>query len=127
MAKYKNKLQSAITLFRAISDENRVRALMALRDRELCVCQITELLNLAPSTVSKHMSVLKHAGLVTARKEGRWIYYRLADCTESPDESAPFALLCRMLSGDCCIRDDSIRLKDILNLDPEDLCRKQCR
>jgi DNA-binding transcriptional ArsR family regulator len=44
---------------------------------ELCVCQIIELLGLVPSTVSKHMSILKQAGLVENRKEARWMYYRL--------------------------------------------------
>jgi DNA-binding transcriptional ArsR family regulator len=48
-----------------------------LTSGELCVCQVTEVLQLAPSTVSKHMSILRQAGLVEARKEGRWIYYRL--------------------------------------------------
>ncbi len=71
----KIKFITAIT--KALSDSHRVRAFVALRNGELCVCQIIELLKLAPSTVSKHMSVLKQAGLVDSRKEGRWIYYRL--------------------------------------------------
>jgi len=61
---------------KALADENRVRALLALRKGELCVCQITELFGLAPSTVSKHLSILYQAGLVESRKDGRWIYYR---------------------------------------------------
>jgi DNA-binding transcriptional ArsR family regulator len=59
----------------ALSDPNRVRALLFLRDGELCVCQIIEMLGLAPSTVSKHMSLLLAAGLVKKRKAGRWNYY----------------------------------------------------
>jgi len=66
-----------INMTKALSDENRVRALMMLQEGELCVCQIIELLGLAPSTVSKHMSILRQAGLVQARKEGKWMYYRL--------------------------------------------------
>ncbi len=61
----------------ALSDRNRVRALAQLQGGELCVCQIIELLQLSPSTVSKHMSILRHAGLVEARKDGRWMYYHL--------------------------------------------------
>lgn len=64
---------------KAISDPNRVRALMALRGRELCVCRMIELLQLAPSTVSKHLTILKQAGLIESRKEGRWMHYRLPD------------------------------------------------
>ena len=63
---------------KALADENRVRMLLALQKQELCVCQIIELVKLAPSTVSKHMSILRSAHLVDARKDGRWMYYRLA-------------------------------------------------
>ena len=68
---------------KALSDPNRVRALMALRGQELCVCRIIELLQLAPSTVSKHLSVLKQAGLIKGRKESRWMHYRLPDDKDS--------------------------------------------
>jgi DNA-binding transcriptional ArsR family regulator len=69
-----------------LSDESRVRTLLALRKGELCVCQIKELFGLAPSTVSKHLSILFQAGLAESRKEGRWIYYSL------PGKSAPVAV-----------------------------------
>lgn len=64
---------------KALADTNRVRVLLALRGRELCVCRIIELLQLAPSTVSKHLAILKHAELIEGRKEGRWMHYRLPD------------------------------------------------
>lgn len=67
-----------ITVCRALSDENRVRILMALRGRKLCVCQITAFLDLAPSTTSKHLSILRQARLIEGSKDGRWVYYRLA-------------------------------------------------
>ena len=50
-----------------------------LRSGELCVCQITEVLKLASSTVSAHLKELKQAGLVSERKNGRWVYFDLAD------------------------------------------------
>ena len=50
---------------------------LALRQKEFCLCQIIELVGLAPSTVSKHMSILKQSRLVNSRKDGRWMYYRL--------------------------------------------------
>ncbi|NLW33048.1 MAG: winged helix-turn-helix transcriptional regulator [Fibrobacter sp.] len=74
-----SKIEHYVTVTKALSDSNRVRALCALRKGELCLCQIIELLGLAPSTISKHMSILKQAGLVNSRKDGRWVYYRLAD------------------------------------------------
>ena len=58
----------------ALADENRVRILMALDQRELCVCQIIDLLQLSPSTVSKHLSILRNARLINSRKAGRWIF-----------------------------------------------------
>jgi len=69
---------------KALSDENRVRALAALSAGELCLCHLIEHLHLAPSTVSKHMSILKESGLVESRKQGRWQYYRLADGEARP-------------------------------------------
>lgn len=70
-------MEPFLTLTKALSDEPRVRALVALRGGELCLCQLVELLGLAPSTVSRHMALLRQAGLVEQRKEGRWHYYRL--------------------------------------------------
>ena len=67
-----------MAIAKALADENRVRLLLALQKQELCVCQLIELIGLAPSTVSKHMSILRQARLVEARKEGRWVYYRPA-------------------------------------------------
>lgn len=68
-----------MNITRALSDENRVRILMALRKRAFCVCQITALLDLSPSTTSKHLSVLKQARLIEGKKQGKWVYYRLAN------------------------------------------------
>ncbi len=70
-------MESIVTIAKALSEEKRLRVLMALRGRELCSCRISELLKLTDSTVSTHMAVLKRAGLVESRKDGRWVYYRL--------------------------------------------------
>ena len=67
-----------VAIARALGDRSRLRALLTLRGGELCLCQIIDVLGLAPSTVSKHMAVLMQAGLVERRKKGRWQYYRLA-------------------------------------------------
>lgn len=66
-----------LTIVKAMADENRLRILMALRGKELCVCTLTELLNLAPSTTSKHLSILKQARLIESVKDGKFVYYRL--------------------------------------------------
>ena len=68
-----------MTTVRALTDENRVRILSALRGQELCVCQVTGLLDLAPSTTSKHLSILRQARLIESRKHGKWVYYAPAN------------------------------------------------
>ncbi len=63
--------------FHALSDPLRVRTIEYLRQRELCVCELCQLLGIAQSKLSFHLKALKAAELVHARQEGRWIYYRL--------------------------------------------------
>jgi ArsR family transcriptional regulator, arsenate/arsenite/antimonite-responsive transcriptional repressor len=96
-----------------------------LDGRELCVCQVIELLELAPSTVSKHLAILKQARLIDGRKDGRWMYYRLAD--EDAPRAAHEALhwTLQTLKGDKRLREDAKRLKQILAMDPEVLCSQQ--
>lgn len=72
-----------LSIVKAMADENRLRILMALRGKELCVCTLTELLQLAPSTTSKHLSILKQARLIESVKESKFVYYRLT-MPESP-------------------------------------------
>ncbi len=120
-------MQTVMNITRALADETRVRALLALRPGELCVCQLTELFGLAPSTMSKHLAILHQAGLVVSRKEGRWIYYAL------PDRKAPAAVRAALrwveqsLAEDEAAQNDLKRLAAILKIDPSALCQNQCR
>jgi DNA-binding transcriptional ArsR family regulator len=120
-------MREFMNITKALADDNRVRALLALRKGELCVCQITELFGLAPSTVSKHLSILSQARLVDSRKEGRWIYYKL------PGKDAPLAVreaidwVGKSLAADPRVARDNLALKKILKQDPAELCRKQCQ
>jgi len=115
-----------VNITKALADGNRLRVLMALGGGELCVCQIVAMLALAPSTVSKHMYILRQAGLVEARKEGRWVYYRL-DGTGA-DKAAREAVrwVQRHLADDPQIVRDAQRLKAILKMSPEELCGGPC-
>jgi ArsR family transcriptional regulator, arsenate/arsenite/antimonite-responsive transcriptional repressor len=119
-------MRDVLDVTNALGDENRLRTLMALRTGELCVCQVTELLALAPSTVSKHLSILRSARLIDSRKDGRWIYYRLS-VDGRPAAQQALSWLERSLADDLQIRSDEKRLKAILKQDPEDLCKRQCR
>jgi ArsR family transcriptional regulator, arsenate/arsenite/antimonite-responsive transcriptional repressor len=64
-------------IFKALSDKNRIRIIKMLQRKPLCVCEIKEVLNLAVSTVSKHLSILREAGFITDWKEGKWINYKI--------------------------------------------------
>ncbi len=120
-------MHDLMAVIKALADETRVRVVMALQGRELCVCQMVGLTELAPSTVSKHMSILKQARLVESRKQGRWMFYRLADADVPPAASEAVALLSRRLADDPRIRQDTQRLNQILKLDREELCRRQSK
>ena len=109
---------------KALSDQNRVRVLLVLMGRELCVCQLIELLGLAPSTVSKHMSILKNARLVAWRKEGLWMHYRLPD-KPAPEIRKAIDWVCDSLAANETAGKDSARLKKILKMDVEKICKRQ--
>ena len=120
-------MRDLMAVVKALADENRVRAVIALGKGELCVCQIVELLELAPSTVSKHMAILKQARLVDSRKDGRWMHYRLAGKDAPVEVARAIALVSKSLSKDSRIREDARHLKRIFKIDPEVLCKQQNR
>ena len=70
-------MNNLVNTFKALSDSNRIRILKMLEVRPLCVCEITEVLNLAASTVSKHLSVLRNADFIVDTKDGKWVNYAL--------------------------------------------------
>ncbi len=119
-------MDEIINIAKALSDSNRVRTVLALSKGELCVCRIIELLGLAPSTVSKHMSVLKHVGLVKSRKEEKWIYYRLPDITaQNAKIQGALEWVFNSISRDEKTDEDSENLARILTQSPEALCKKR--
>jgi len=116
-------MRDFIAITKALADENRVRALLALAGGELCVCQIIELLCLAPSTVSKHMTLLHQARLVETRKEGRWVYYRLADRAAGSHAQAALDMTLECLQKDNQVREDARRVRSIRKMAREKLCK----
>jgi ArsR family transcriptional regulator len=76
-------MKQFIRVMKALSDPNRVRVLKMLETKQLCVCELKDLVGLAQSTVSKHLKVLEEAGLVDYHKEGSWFIYRLTNGEES--------------------------------------------
>jgi len=118
-------MREFMAITRALADENRVRMLLALRGGELCVCQITALFGLAPSTISKHLSILHQAGLADSRKDGRWIYYSPAGKGASAAARQAIRWAARSLAGDPRTAEDAARLKKVLAMNPIELCKRQ--
>src|ERR687883_221073 len=92
-------LARAAQLFHALSDETRLGVLEMLRDGERCVCELQDELDAAQSRLSFHLRVLKDAGLVVDRREGRWSYYSIV-----PDGAAPGGVCGKPTdaTGHCC-------------------------
>jgi len=125
MANYRNnKLNDTTNILKALSDPNRIRIVMSLSGGELCVCRIIELLQLAPSTVSKHLSILRQADLIEASKKGRWIYYKLSNHTKNKTLKEIVKWLEKSLKEDDRITKDKKLMARILKEDPEKLCAK---
>ncbi|MGB8466251.1 MAG: metalloregulator ArsR/SmtB family transcription factor [Terrimicrobiaceae bacterium] len=71
-------MKAAVAFAKALADPTRLRVVAALREHELCVCELCDALETTQSTLSTHLTLLRGAGLVQTRKEGRWIYYGLS-------------------------------------------------
>lgn len=104
-------LDRAVALFHALSDSTRLSILEMLRDGERCVCELQAELDAAQSRLSFHLKVLRDAGLVSDRKDGRWSYYRivpeaLAEVHDLAVEMQPTQRALRVLgssrSAACC-------------------------
>ena len=106
---------------KALSEPHRLDALLALRDGELCMCHLIELMGLRPGTVSRHIAVLKQAGLVEARREGRWQFLRLPS-QPAPVVRSALAWLFETLKDDPTARKVRLRAREVRAIDVNELC-----
>jgi ArsR family transcriptional regulator len=100
---------------RALADPSRVRILAALRGQELCVCELCDTLGLSQSTLSTHLQVIRDAGLVAARKQGKWMYYAIAPHAQNLVNTL-FELFFNSLNSDLALRRDKKQLSKRLAL-----------
>ena len=91
-----------------------------LQTGELCVCQLTEVLGLAPSTVSLHLKELRRSGLITERRDGRWVYLALS---EDPEARPWIETALAALAADPQLEADDKIVEELRRLPVEDLCR----
>ncbi len=115
-----SKLDRTVALARAFGNPARLRIAAMLRTGDLCVCQITEVLGLAPSTVSAHLRELRQAGVTTEHKVGRWVYVGLAD---EPGSRPWIDSALTAVAGDRQIAADAALVEELRRLPVEDLCR----
>ncbi|TVS01026.1 MAG: ArsR family transcriptional regulator [Phycisphaerales bacterium] len=119
-------MEELVDIAKALADRTRLRLLAACLDGELCACQLIALVGLPNSTVSGHLNTLKRAGLLSARREGRWMHYRLTpEAERSPAANDAAAMVRAAAEREPQLRDDQRSMKAILKLEPEELCRMQ--
>ncbi len=114
-------LKENTKLFKALSDPNRLRILKMLQTKSLCVCEITDVLNLATSTVSKHLSILRDTGFIVEEKDGKWVNYMI---NQKPFDQRISSVLSTL---DFWISDDNLIISDkqkIQKVDRNEVCSR---
>ncbi len=112
-------LSDLVQTYKALGHPARLRIVAMLKRGELCACQITAVLDLAPSTVSAHLAELRRAGLIVERKDGRWVHYRLA---RSEDVEHIAQWLWHRVKRDPQVRSDAAVVKQLRKVPLADLC-----
>ena len=112
-------MRNQIKVFKALSDPNRVRIMKMVLERELCLCEVREVLDLSSSTVSKHLSILRDAGLLLDSKDGKWVNFRVNDRSEDEVVRSALTLVRRSFDDEAVIRED---LKQVRRVDRVKIC-----
>ncbi len=113
-------MDKLVKIFKALGDWNRLRIVKMLQSRSLCVCEITAVLELAPSTVSKHLSILKEAEIISDKKDGKWVDYYLDTNPKNMFVTAFLPLITYWLADDEQVKADLQKLK---STDRMELCK----
>jgi len=113
------KMDEFVKIFKSLSDKNRVRILKMLERKSLCVCEITDLLNISTSTVSSHLTLLKEAGFIKNTKDGKWVNYHFVRNSDNPVLHQVLAMLPGWLNDDEIIKKDAQKVE---NADRKIIC-----
>ncbi|ODU25233.1 MAG: hypothetical protein ABS95_00450 [Verrucomicrobia bacterium SCN 57-15] len=117
-------MREFVAITKALASEQRLRILMALRGRSLCESVLIELLGLAAATISKHLWLLRQAGLVDSDKSGRCVCYRLPSCESDEAVGQTLQWLHASLAHKPQIQDDAVRLATLIR---RSSVQSQCR
>jgi len=114
-------MRELVKVFKALADENRLRILKMLQHKKMCVCELAAALGITQPSVSRHLSLMKDAGLVIDERNGPWIDYGL--CEEKINQYAPViqSYLKGWINHDHKVKED---LKKIKHLRREEICSK---
>lgn len=112
-------LEEKARLFKALSDQNRLRILKMLQGKKLCVCEITAVLDLAPSTVSEHLKILESVGFIMGEKDGKWVNYMLNPRVSDPTVASLLSMLPFWINSDSTLDNDSEKANTV---DRKKLC-----
>ncbi len=105
--------RNEVTVFKALGDKNRIRIIKMLESRDLCVCEVREVLDLSNSTVSKHLSILCNADLITDFKDGKWVNYRLNSRSENHFIRSILSSLKESLKDDEQVANDAKKVRSV--------------
>ncbi len=105
-----NRMEGYVELFKALSDETRLRLVVLLYKREFCVCQIEAALGISQTKASRHLAILRRLGLLRSRRDGLWVFYSL-DVPEDKVEADLFEDLNDSLSAEVSSMVDRARKK----------------
>jgi len=106
------KMNEIFRMLDALADPVRLRLLRLLRGRELCVCELVDALRMRQYAISRHLRSLRALGLVAARRDGRWMHYRLgSEANDGGVAAELLAVLYRHLENESVLRRDDISLK----------------
>jgi ArsR family transcriptional regulator len=114
-------IHDKVNLFKALSDPNRLRILKILQTKSLCVCEITAILQLAASTVSKHLSILKEEGFIIEHKEGKWVNYLINPQPDDPRVSSIISTLDFWIADRKMIEADKLK---VIKIDRYEVCSR---
>ena len=106
-------IEEKTKIFKSLSDPNRLRILKMLQTKSLCVCEITDILQLATSTVSKHLSILKAVGFIIEEKDGKWVNYSINPRPFDPRISSILSTLDFWISDENVIIADKIKVQKV--------------
>ena len=114
-------MKEVIKALKAAGDKNRLRILKMLQHKDMCVCELSAALGITQPSVSKHLSLLKEAGLVSDEREGQWINYRLSDGAAGQFAPALLELVRCWVNDDPKVKADQHKIKTLCR---QDLCKK---